>query len=70
MSECIRHHYACECRDAMYCNLVDAAREMLEADAGWATSPKRWELARIRVAACLADFDAAHSFNMFRPEGA
>ena len=47
MSECIRHHYACECREAVFADLVEAAREVC-------TPVRPSETVEARLRACLA----------------
>ena len=47
MSECISHHYACECREAVFADLVEAAREVC-------TPVRPSETVEARLRACLA----------------
>ena len=63
MSECISHHYACECREAVFADLVEAAREVCTP-----VSPSETVEARLR--ACLARIDCRDPLDVFTGGGA
>ena len=63
MSECISHHLACECREAVFADLVDAAREVC-------TPVRPSEAVEARLRACLARIEGADPLDVFRPGGA
>ena len=49
MSECISHHLACECREAMFADLVEAAQDIVACGAD--------PVIVARLDACLARID-------------
>ena len=63
MSECISHHYACECREAMYAELVEAAREVC-------TPVRPSEAVEARLRACLAQLEGRDPLDVFTGGGA
>ena len=63
MSECISHHLACECREALYADLVDAAREVC-------TPVRPSEAVEARLRACLARIDCRDPLDVFTEGGA
>ena len=62
MSECISHHLACECREAMFADLVEAAQDIVVCGAD--------PVIVARLDACLARIDGRDPLDLFRPEGA
>ena len=63
MVECIRHHYACECREALFAELVDAAREVC-------TPVRPSEAVLDRLETCLARIDCRDPLDVFTEDGA
>ena len=51
MSECVSHHLACECREALFADLVEAARDV-------STPVRPSEAVLDRLETCLARIDA------------
>jgi len=68
MVECIRHHYACECREALFAELVDAAREVCTP--ARPSTPLGVSAAGTRLRACLARIDCRDPLDVFTEGGA
>ena len=68
MAECISHHHACECREALFADLVEAAQVAAES-----TSVIEQGMGREfmdRLSACLAQLEGRDALDVFTEGGA